>query len=243
LLAWAGAYDAVFENVISEGVAQGFLFGGNYTGGGTNKLLGCIAFGTTQGASTVTPGHSAMLQDFVAAQATGPGLAFSSAANVLASNVTLWSTAGAGLYSGSSGAMTNSNSYAGSGTGFNVQGTWTVESCNAYGNGTQFSPAGLAGQNNNAIFADTTIGTGSGQCLVYVQPTSPLKNAGKSGADIGANIIYRYENGQLTTTKLWGSDGSFPCGAVYSGINDVAGSSCRDVHERLNLVAGGCPVP
>jgi hypothetical protein len=62
------------------------------------------------------------------------------------------------------------------------------------------------------------------------------------GADIGANIVYRYQDGVLTGDKLWGADG-FPCGAVVAGVNDVPGAICRDLHERLNLGPGRCPFP
>jgi len=71
-----------------------------------------------------------------------------------------------------------------------------------------------------------------------------MKGAGKGGADIGASILYRYERGQATQTPLWDpTTGSFPCGAIVAGVNDVAGTSCRDVHERLNVNRNGCHFP
>jgi hypothetical protein len=83
-----------------------------------------------------------------------------------------------------------------------------------------------------------------GTCLVFIPETSPLKQAGKNGADIGANVLYRYENGVLTTQPLWEpSSGKFPCGAIVPGVNDVAGASCFDVHTRLNVQANGCTLP
>jgi hypothetical protein len=88
------------------------------------------------------------------------------------------------------------------------------------------------------------MGLGSGQCIVYVPSKSNMKGAGKDRADIGANIIYRYENGVLTSKKLWNqSTGQFPCGAVVKGVNDTSGSSCVDVHKRLNVGVNGCPIP
>lgn len=84
-------------------------------------------------------------------------------------------------------------------------------------------------------------------CKVYIPSDSPLKGAGKNGADIGANIIYRYENGVLTNQKLWNQNtGQFPCGATVTGINDDAtfpDSACVNVHERLNVGVNGCPIP
>lgn len=36
-----------------------------------------------------------------------------------------------------------------------------------------------------------------------IEDNSPYKGAGENGADIGANIVYRYENGVLTNKPLW----------------------------------------
>jgi len=38
---------------------------------------------------------------------------------------------------------------------------------------------------------------------MYIPDDSPLKGAGENGKDIGANIVYRYENGVLTDVPLW----------------------------------------
>jgi len=81
-------------------------------------------------------------------------------------------------------------------------------------------------------------------CKVFIPDSSPLKGAGESGSDIGANILYRYQDELLTTTPLWDPDtGEFPCGAQVSGVNDIAGTSCFDVHERLNVNVNGCSFP
>ena len=80
-----------------------------------------------------------------------------------------------------------------------------------------------------------------GNCIVFIPTGTPMKGAGKYGEDIGANILYRYENGILINQLLWNAGtGAFPCGATVSGLNDVAGSSCINVHERLNVNANGC---
>lgn len=81
-----------------------------------------------------------------------------------------------------------------------------------------------------------------GSCVLFIPEGSPMKGAGKNGADIGANVLYRYENGVLTDKPLWDpKSGSFPHGAVIVGINGKAGSSCFDVHKRLNVSAGTLP--
>ena len=71
-----------------------------------------------------------------------------------------------------------------------------------------------------------------------------MKGAGKNGADIGANVLYRYQDGVLTNLPLWDpTTGKFPCGSVVTGMNDVPGSSCNDVHQRLNVNTNGCSFP
>jgi hypothetical protein len=85
---------------------------------------------------------------------------------------------------------------------------------------------------------------GFGDCRVFVPSSSPLKGAGSGGADIGANVLYRTVDSGLTSEPLWAPDtGSFPCGATVAGLNDLAGASCFDLHTRLNIGDGGCPLP
>ena len=70
-----------------------------------------------------------------------------------------------------------------------------------------------------------------------------MKGAGQDGRDIGATILYRYENGALTGTPLWdGSTGAFPCGAIVEGVND-GDRRCSNLHQRLNVNTNGCPLP
>jgi hypothetical protein len=78
---------------------------------------------------------------------------------------------------------------------------------------------------------------GLGGCTVYVPSSSPAAALGA-----GATILNQYIDGVLTTAPLWNADGSFPCGAVVPGYNDVATDSCMGLHVRLNLVSA-CPVP
>jgi hypothetical protein len=83
-----------------------------------------------------------------------------------------------------------------------------------------------------------------GSCRVFIPASSSLKGKGKNGQDIGANILYAYENGVLTNKPLWNPQtGQFPCGAIIPGINDIPGQSCFDVHTRLNVNTNGCSLP
>jgi hypothetical protein len=87
------------------------------------------------------------------------------------------------------------------------------------------------------------IGLGTGECLLWSSVDPDMRGAGKQGADIGASVLYRYENGSLTRTPLWDPQtGGFPCGAVVPGINDGP-KRCGNVHERLNVDRHGCRFP
>ena len=79
---------------------------------------------------------------------------------------------------------------------------------------------------------------------MFIPASSSLKAKGKNGADIGANVLYRYKDGVLTNEPLWDpKTGAFPCGAKVPGVNDKPGQSCFDVHLRLNVNANGCKLP
>jgi hypothetical protein len=92
----------------------------------------------------------------------------------------------------------------------------------------------------DALTIDPQLGT----CKVFIPSGSPMKGADKNGGDIGANVLYRYENGSLTNQPLWNPvTGEFPHGAIVAGVNDIAGSSAFDVHKRLNVNTNGCLLP
>jgi hypothetical protein len=113
----------------------------------------------------------------------------------------------------------------------NLQGTWRggTETRN-----TATAPSTPPGNVDPAL----------GACRVFVPDSSPMKGKGKNGADIGANILYRYQDGVLTTVPLWNPvTGEFPHGAVIAGVNDAAGSNVFDVHVRLNVNSHGCTLP
>jgi len=79
---------------------------------------------------------------------------------------------------------------------------------------------------------------------VYLPPASPLRGAGAGARDVGAEVVYRYEGGLLTTERLWdAAAGTFPCGATVPGLNDDPTQSCVGVHQRLHVGSAGCPLP
>ncbi len=117
--------------------------------------------------------------------------------------------------------------------------TWSVDRLRSY-NVPGWSPGLGDGHYTNVTTSDPGMGT----CRVFIPATSNLKGAGTGGTDIGANIVNRYQDGILTMTPLWDTvTGKFPCGASIAGVNDIAGSSCTDVNERLNVNFNGCTLP
>ncbi|MEK7390504.1 MAG: hypothetical protein AAB036_12505 [Elusimicrobiota bacterium] len=109
------------------------------------------------------------------------------------------------------------------------------------GNGTNFSPALPAQWGAGSATTDP----GLGACKLWIPAGAAAKGAGTNGSDIGATILYRYQNGQLTNLPLWNpTTGEFPHGATdLDGTNDNPGDSLFDVHHRLNVNRNGCPFP
>jgi hypothetical protein len=117
---------------------------------------------------------------------------------------------------------------------------WSVSRCNAFGPMTSFSPR------DTHVIGSTEIDPQLGGCYVVVPDTSPLMSAGAAGASVGANIVFRQEDGQVTTAKLWDQmTGQFPCGATVEGVNDAprADVSCIGVHTRAHVGSNGCAIP
>lgn len=120
----------------------------------------------------------------------------------------------------------------------NNQASWTVDHCNSHGAGDAYVlPTGPT--------ASSQSDPQMGGCYLYVPAGSPMKGAGTSGADIGASVVWAYENGAKTQRRLWDqSSGAFlGCGATVAGVNDPTTQSCVTVHQRLHVGSGGCAIP
>lgn len=99
----------------------------------------------------------------------------------------------------------------------------------AFSNGTSYSPA-LAGDWGAG---SNTTDPGFGDCKLWLPD-------GATGAGRGAEILYRYVDGVLTTTPLWDpTTGEWPYRAIVTGINDTASTSLYNVHQRLNVPYSG----
>lgn len=139
---------------------------------------------------------------------------------------------------------TNCLSIGNNGNGFTITSdiqSWHLSHSYAWKNRANYSPSSSLNYTDNLSM---TVDPAFGTCYVWVPDASPMKGAGLNGADIGANILYRYENGVLTKEPLWNpSTGEFPHGAIVEGLNDAPGRSLFDVHKRLNVNTNGCLFP
>jgi hypothetical protein len=88
-----------------------------------------------------------------------------------------------------------------------------------------------------------------GGCMVYLPAGSPLIGAGAANS-VGANILYRYDHGTLSSSELlWNATtGAFPCGATAQNVNSDPLTGCMGLNlpKRLNVDTsgiGGCPLP
>jgi hypothetical protein len=199
------------------------------------------------------------IRDFVAANMRGAGIYLRGAAGTRVERATLYGSEGTGGLvadggdPGLGGSCGPSNPDGCSliardvlslhhrhGYGFLVSGqdSWLIERSNASGNRVDYAPAEPpdddAGHIRHSRTVDAPeIGLGDGQCLIRVPADSAL---GK----IGATIVDRYDDVQLTRQDLWDpTTGAFPCGAVVAGINDGP-IRCTNVHERLHVNAPAC---
>ena len=128
--------------------------------------------------------------------------------------------------------------------GFQVSGqdNWIVDHANSFDHANNYDSFNNVNDNMfvDAVQLDPVLGA----CRVYIPTSSPMKDAGIDGADIGANVIFRSQDAILTTMPLWNqTDGRFPCGAIIAGVNDGPIDVCSTVHQRLNVGSNGCPIP
>ena len=123
-------------------------------------------------------------------------------------------------------------------TGFSVQEQvdWEVRSSTTFGDGREYL-------DDSNVVDPVNVDPELGGCLVYLPEGSPLRGAGADGADIGANVLYRYRDGGETDVPLWDHDGRFPCFGVVEGVNDDPSTSCTGIHERLHVGTADCPLP
>jgi Right handed beta helix region len=121
------------------------------------------------------------------------------------------------------------------------EANWSFDHCAAM---SSIGPISYYVPDDGHVTSKVAVPSDLGGCLVYLPAASALKHAGKGTNDVGANVLSRYEGGQLTPMPLWTTGtGAFPCGAVVAGVNDDPATSCLGVHKRLHVAAPDCPLP
>lgn len=263
--------DDIFENNISENNQRGFEIEAAWVpyGSNNNQWLGDISLHDSYGArfaarceeaqSDACMPQNSKLENFVAIENTAMGLYSRSAKGTSCANCTILSgpqstpafvgidadEAGVNLGDSNYSIFLTNTSLAGNGKGIGVSlntrsgnWTWKVNHVNIFNFHANFSPV-LDGPSLAASFRNPDFGS----CYLWLPDASPLKRAGADGADIGANILFRYEYGRLTSIPLWSKDGDFPHGAIVSELNDVRGNSLVDLKDRLHINENGCSFP
>jgi hypothetical protein len=248
----------IFENNLSEGNASGYGLQARYSLYEHNRYYGNISLRdswgmkTQGGPSSNNMAKQTTVVNFAVIQPEGIGLWLGSVHGFSCTQCTVLGAGDTGILvtptSGAPGSGifsfdgTNILVASGDRTGVSIGSaiqTWHIDALNAYGNHPNVSPARSA-QYSHLLSIDPKLGG----CTVWIPDSSSMKHAGKGGADIGANILYRYKGGSLTNQPLWDpATGGFPCGAAIAGVNDIPGSSCVNVHQRLNVNTKGCSFP
>jgi hypothetical protein len=246
--------------------------------GRRNKVYGCIYKGgptretsntggvalSTRGATAATQVQDTLIKDTVVIQSGagtwgGVGLNIKATYNTQIENVTVVTginsgfhirleptMPGGGIYSAY---MLNCLSFSNLGDGFFIDPgiqTWTVDYPRSFGNTTAYDPSTSVNYQHRL---STEVNPGfTNNCYVWIPDNSPMKGAGLGGADIGANVLYKYNStpgdatGTITTEPLWDlTTGEFPHGAIITGVNDTATTSCYNVHTRLGINPANFP--
>jgi hypothetical protein len=191
-----------------------------------------------------------IIENFVSISSTSIGVYIRANKNTIARNVSVLNGTGVQGFAADSPSSapgdgaptffgTNILSSNNVGTGFlvsNAYATWTLTSVNSFANSSAYSPA----VPNSHVTNPLTTNPQLNGILVWIPAGTPMKGAG-SGGDIGANVLYRYQDGTLTTQRLWNTDGTFPHGATVLGVNDSSLVSLVNVNTRLNVTSANLP--
>ena len=250
----------IFENNIAENTGGGFDMHPEYGPTVNNRFYGNIAlscdmgfFVNVRGNTLDTMARDTYIENFVAVKSASVGMYLRANKNTVLKQVTVLDGSGSGGVLADSPTssvgdaaptvfMTNTlsaNNLGLPGVSISTAYTsWSVNFADSYSNAPNYSPS-----SDSRIVSSKTVSPNLGGCKVWIPFGSPMKATGQNGEDIGANILYRYQNGVLTSVPLWNLDGSFPHGAIISGVNDTAGASALDVHQRLNVNTNGCSFP
>ncbi len=236
---------------------------------GPNHVVGTIVVDAVTGiiaaADDGSPSTGHTLRDVVVARSNGHQIYLRSATGVVLDGVTLLSGSAVGFAAdelttapcaslpGGCG-FTAQNVLALNNGQFGVRVTgglqWVISHSNSFDNALgNYNATEVLDDAEGSVQHCTSvpapeIGFAEDHCAVFVPPGSSMSGKGKDGADIGANVLYRWVDGELTDEPLWDPEThAFPCGERVEDVSDMPGESCYDVHERLNVGANGCELP
>ncbi len=247
--------DSIAENNVTEGTSSGV---GSFAYGGTSNDLyvGNISLNEGFGVLISVPDHTVSLmtptvRNEVAIASRSYGAYIRDAVGSRTENSSFLGSVGSGFSADQLGELDGGRPAVTSGV--------VVDSLSAFhdggygftlynlspGHGVNLDTFDVESESAGGTFSMMrTLDPGLGTCVVFIPDTSPLKHQGLDGGDIGANVLFRTENGVETQEPLWDpTTGAFPCGAIVPGINDVPDASCFDVHVRLHVGTFGCTLP
>ncbi len=95
---------------------------------------------------------------------------------------------------------------------------------------------------DNLELSATGVGTGAGECLIYVPEDSNMADPFGDGSPVGANVTERFVDGEPTGEPLWSAEGGFPCIPDPAEPAQVAGEQCSDLAARVGFTQT-CPPP
>jgi parallel beta-helix repeat protein len=207
----------IFENNISEGNGTVLFFNGHYTHNHDNKAFGNISLNDDYGIQ-VEQGEDEGADGYVSDALVQDHLVLN------ASKVGM--PIGARSLSVNRATILNTSGCCGGGSGVvATQGSISLSNILSAGNASSnFSLNGRSCSNCSENLP-------SGGCT-----------AGATSSGTGAQVVTKYEQGQPTLKTLW-TPSFAGCGAKVSGVNDISGSSCFDVQDRLAKNLLGCGGP
>ncbi len=95
---------------------------------------------------------------------------------------------------------------------------------------------------NNLEGTATRVGSGDGECRIYVPSDSNMFDPFGDGNSVGANVVELMVDGTPSGMPLWSSEGAFPCIDDPAEPAQVPGEQCRDLAERVGF-SGTCEAP
>jgi hypothetical protein len=261
------AYDApsnIWENNIAEYSGTGIKGSGFIAWARDNKYFGNIAIGLQNGMVLVASGSITtgadryLVRHQVSINMTNYGLYLRSPINADVRSVTVHTSTtpdrGLNLNNRDSIPTTSAtirNVMLINTTGANstAVGALVLSHSQEWGSSSSWAGGTSAVKSDSPPTPPGDVDPALGDCRVMVPDSSPFKHKGFNDEDVGANVLYVYENGELTHERLWDHHLSGPSRgkllygpAVIAGVND-SGTVRATVHERIGFGSSTCQFP